>query len=250
MKKIIISCLCMALLFTGCQSTKEKQTSSVQNGTDKYSTQIFAMDTVMDISVYDKNDSILKEASDLVTDLDHKLSTTNTDSEIYQLNQNGTAHLSKTTSSLLERALEFCTKTDGALDLSIYPIVKAWGFTTDSYRVPSEDEIHSLLNYVDYSKIQFSSKEHFVSLPDQMQIDLGSVAKGYTGDKLIELFKKNGITSALLNLGGNVQVLGSKPDGSPWNVGILAKVVPHTVPPERQRGGLQSFPESSRIAQV
>ena len=217
LKKLIVTCLCASFLLTGCQ-TSEKET--VSSKTEKYSTQIFAMDTVMDISVYDQDDSVLTEVSDLIKELDHNLSTTNKESEIYKLNQEKQASLSKSTSELLQLGLTFCQKTNGALDLSIYPVVQSWGFTTDTYRIPSPDEIHTLLENVDYSKILFSSEEQSVSIPEQMEIDLGSVAKGYTGNKIVELLKNHGITSALLNLGGNVQVLGNKPDGSSWNVGI------------------------------
>lgn len=187
---------------------------------DKFSTQIFAMDTVMDISVFAKDDSVLKQAEKLITGLDHSLSTTNSNSEIYKLNQTHTGSLSTDTSELLNYGLQYCKKTNGILDLSIYPVVKSWGFTTGSYRIPTKEEIDFLLKNVDYSQICFSPETHSVSIPENMEIDLGSIAKGFTGDKLIELFKKNEINSALLNLGGNVQVLGSKPDGSPWKVGI------------------------------
>ena len=178
------------------------------------------MDTVMDLSVFARDDSILTEASALISNLDHELSTTDTDSEIYQLNQGGSAVLSETPSILLEHALEFCSKTNGTLDISIYPVVRSWGFTTDSYQVPAPQTIHDLLQNVDYQKINYSSTDHSVSLPKGMEIDLGSVAKGFTGDQLIQLFKDHNISSALLNLGGNVQALGSKPDGSPWRVAV------------------------------
>ena len=212
LKKIISICLCAAFILTGCQSAAKTE--------EKYSTQIFAMDTIMDVSVYDKDDSVLKEVSSLIKQLDQQLSTTSPDSEIYQLNTKKQASLSENTSELLELGLHFCQKTNGALDLSVYPVVKSWGFTTDSYRVPSQEELSALLANVDYSKIQFSSENQSASLDENMEIDLGSIAKGYTGDKIIELLKDHGITSALLNLGGNVQVLGTKPDGSSWNVGI------------------------------
>ena len=120
----------------------------------------------------------------------------------------------------MEQALEICRRTDGALDLSIYPIVRAWGFTTGSYQVPDEAEIQALLPLVDYRKIQYDAATGTVTLPEGMEIDLGSVAKGYAGQLAAQMLREHGVQSALLNLGGNVQTVGAKPDGSPWQIGI------------------------------
>ena len=222
LKKFIFS-LCIGILLTGCQTESapsQEPEAQVQSSFDKYSTQIFAMDTVMDLSVFAENDDVLEDAAALVTKLEKQLSTTDEDSEIYHLNKERTVSLSDDTATLTARALDLCAETKGALDLSIYPVVRAWGFTTDSYQVPSEEELHALLPYVDYTQIDFSKEDKTISLPEHMEIDLGSIAKGFTGDKLVELFREQGITSALLNLGGNVQALGSKPDGTPWKIGI------------------------------
>ena len=219
MKKLLL-CLSLTLLLCGCGNSKTTSASSKETELDKYSTQVFAMDTVMDISIFAEDDTLLSDASSLVTDLEKKLSTTDKNSEVYNLNETKNAFLSDDSAELLERALEFCSKTEGALDLSIYPVVRAWGFTTDSFQVPSKTEIDTLLANVDYTKIFYSKEDKHVTLPEGMEIDLGSVAKGYTGDKLVEFFKGNGITSALLNLGGNVQALGSKPDGTPWKIAV------------------------------
>ena len=120
----------------------------------------------------------------------------------------------------MEQALEICRRTDGALDLSIYPIVRAWGFTTGSYQVPDEETIQSLLPLVDYTQIQYDAAIGVVTLPEGMEIDLGSVAKGYAGQLVAQMLRNSGVESALLNLGGNVQTVGAKPDGSPWQIGI------------------------------
>ena len=71
---------------------------------------------------------------------------------------------------------------------------------------------------MDYRKV--SLKENQIYLPDGMQIDLGAVAKGYIGDEIIKILKANNISSALINLGGNVQLLGTKPNGDLWNIGL------------------------------
>lgn len=181
--------------------------------------QFFAMDTSIEFNIYG-DASLLKEAQNVLTDLESEVSVTDPDSEIYKINQDGTGTLTGNAGDLMQEALEMCRRTDGALDISVYPIVRAWGFTTEEYQVPEETEIESLLPLVDYTKIQYDTATGTVSIPKGMTIDLGSIAKGCGGQLAAQLLREKGVTSALLNLGGNVQAIGSKPDGSPWQVGI------------------------------
>ena len=211
MKKYFISAMLSALLFlTGCSA--ESSPEPVQ-GT------FFAMDTVMDFTIYGES-GLIDQSESLIASLESLVSVTDTGSELYAINQTGSGTLTGKASSLMEQALEICRRTDGALDLSIYPIVRAWGFTTGSYQVPDEAEIQALLPLVDYRKIQYDAADGDVTLPVGMKIDLGSVAKGYAGQLVAQMLREHGVQSALLNLGGNVQTVGAKPDGSPWQIGI------------------------------
>jgi len=179
----------------------------------------FAMDTVMTLRLYQGGEEdLLDRAQERVEELEALLSVTGPDSEIYVLNHSGEAALSPETGPLLSAALELCARTDGALDISTYPVLRTWGFTTGEYAVPSEDAIAGLLPLVDYTRVTVDGNR--ASLPQGMEIDLGSVAKGYTGDVLSELLTASGVVSAILDLGGNIQTIGSKPDGSPWRVGV------------------------------
>jgi thiamine biosynthesis lipoprotein len=138
------------------------------------------MDTTIKFSAYgDKK--VLKGAKKVLTDLEKKVSVTDSGSEIYHINQNGSGTLTGDVSDLMQKALQMCTQTDGALDISIYPIVKAWGFTTGDYQVPDESTIQSLLPMVDYTKVEFDKTTGNVTIPSGMTIDLGSIAKGYAG---------------------------------------------------------------------
>lgn len=211
MKKHFISAMLSALLFlTGCSA--ESSPEPVQ-GT------FFAMDTMMDFTIYGES-GLIDQSESLIASLESLVSVTDTGSELYAINQTGSGTLTGKASSLMEQALEICRRTDGALDLSIYPIVRAWGFTTGSYQVPDEAEIQALLPLVDYRKIQYDAADGDVTLPEGMKIDLGSVAKGYAGQLVAQMLREHGVQSALLNLGGNVQTVGAKPDGSPWQIGI------------------------------
>lgn len=177
------------------------------------------MDTVIELTFYGR-EQLLEQAETRTMELESLFSVTDSGSEIYAVNHNRKAALSADTASLLSTRLGLCQRTRGALDLSVYPIVRAWGFTTNNYRVPEKSELSELMEHVDYTQIAFDQTSGSVTLGPQMEIDLGSIAKGYTGNQLIELFRNNGVSSAMLNLGGNVQVLGGKPDGSPWRVAI------------------------------
>ena len=211
MKKYFISAMLSALLFlTGCSA--ESSPEPVQ-GT------FFAMDTVMDFTIYGES-GLIDQSESLIASLESLVSVTDTGSELYAINQTGSGTLTGKASSLMEQALEICRRTDGALDLSIYPIVRAWGFTTGSYQIPDEETIQSLLPLVDYAQIQYDAATGVVTLPEGMEIDLGSVAKGYAGQLAAQMLREHGVQSALLNLGGNVQTVGTKPDGSPWQIGI------------------------------
>ena len=179
----------------------------------------FAMDTVMTLRLYEGGDeNTLDQAEARVRELEAQWSVTEENSEICALNRGGRAELSPETAELLGAALDMCRRTDGALDISTYPVLRAWGFTTGEYSVPGGEAIAALLPLVDYGRVALEAGA--AALPPGMEIDLGSVAKGYTGDALAALLKQGGAASALLDLGGNIQAVGSKPDGSPWRVAI------------------------------
>lgn len=202
--------LSAAFLLTGCSGAPAQEPESAT---------FFAMDTAMDFTVYG-DAALLDEAETLIGSLEEQVSVTDEHSDIYAIDHTGSGSLSGNAAELMEQALELCRRTGGALDISVYPIVRAWGFTTGSYQIPDEETIQSLLPLVDYTQIQCDAATGVVTLPEGMEIDLGSVAKGYAGQLAAQMLRNSGVESALLNLGGNVQTVGAKPDGSPWQIGI------------------------------
>lgn len=221
MKKCVPILLLLVLLICGCSKSTQNSTSEPVSNT------FFAMDTTMDFRIYGDK-SLLQDAQNVITDLEKKVSVTDSDSEIYKINETGSGTLTGNADTLMQTALDMCRRTDGALDISIYPIVKAWGFTTGNYQVPDENTIQSLLSHVDYTQIQYDESTGNVTIPEGMTIDLGSIAKGYAGELAAQTLRDKGVTSALLNLGGNVQTIGSKPDGSSWTIGIKDPKNPDT----------------------
>ena len=219
MKKFITPIAILLLALCGCSSSSASSAGTANNSAQ--TREFFAMDTFMSVKAYGvTSDSVLEEAESEILRLEKLLSVTSTESDIYKINSNsGTAvEVSDDTATLIKSANDISAKTNGASDISIYPVLKEWGFTTGKYNVPNDNTLQNLLTKVDYTKIQV--EDNTVTIPEGYAIDLGSIAKGYTGDKLIELLKENGVNSALVNLGGNVQTLGTKPDGSKWSVAI------------------------------
>lgn len=205
--------LALSLLLSGCGA-------AVPTAPAKESSRsFFAMDTYMSLRADGAEEALLDEAVAWVEDLESKISTTREDSEVFALNRDGVGRLSQEPAALLRRALALCEQTGGALDVTVYPVVRAWGFTTGAYRVPEAAELETLLRSVDYRRVTLT-EDGQVRLSPGMELDLGSVAKGYVGDRLCALLRAGGVESALLDLGGNVQALGGKPEGGDWRVGV------------------------------
>ncbi len=178
----------------------------------------FAMDTVMTVTVPGGSEALLSACEDEVRRLEALFSVTDESSEIARLNAEGRAVLSDETAALLGGALDAAALTDGALDVTLYPVVRAWGFTTGDYRVPDDGELAALLALVGWQQVTLEDGE--ASLPPGVMVDLGSVAKGFASDRLAALLRGSGVTSALIDLGGNIYCLGAKRNGSAWRIGV------------------------------
>ena len=211
-KQTIIIILILALLFSFVSC------SLLPSDPSPVSSSFFAMDTIMDLKIYSDSDKLIGEIEAMVRELENKYSTTNESGYIYNINNEGFSDTDAEANEIFKRAFELCEMTDGALDISILPLVEEWGFTSKEYKVPSKDRITDILKNVDFRRITITEKG--VSVEAGMKIDLGSVLKGYTSSKIIDFLHSKGIKSAIINLGGNVHALGRKPDGSLWNVGI------------------------------
>ena len=147
MKRYFILILAAALCLSGC-GKQEKEASA----------QIFAMDTVMEIAAFGPQaEEAVSETESQIQELEKQLSRTLPDSDVSRINRNGTTPttgIAAGTWALLEAALEYRDATDGAFDITIAPVMDAWGFTGDSFRVPEQAELDALLKYVNSDEIQ------------------------------------------------------------------------------------------------
>ena len=219
-KKYITGILLIAISFL-CACGRADTVSEKQEA-KKAEKEIFAMDTIMKLTIYGENaEKALTQAENLITLYDNIFSVTNPESDVSKINnaKGNIVTVSEETYDLVQKSLEISEQTEGLFDISIYPLVKLWGFTTEHHKVPDEDDIQLATQKVNYKNIELLP-ENQIRIGEDMEIDFGAVAKGYLSQQIIELLKEQGISSAIVSLGGNVQALGKKEDGKFFVVGI------------------------------
>lgn len=214
MKRFLSVCLLLSLFLSACSAAdREKNESS--------SIYLTSMDTVMQLTAYGANrEAALQKAQAEIERLDDLLSTGKEESDVSHLNRDGSADLSRDTAFLLDQALQLYKDTQGLFDATVYPLVKLWGFYDKNYHVPTGSELESAMALMGSDRISFDLSTGHTVLDAGQSIDLGGIGKGYTSQRVTDILKENGIQSAMVSLGGNVQCLGTKPDGSSWNIGI------------------------------
>lgn len=174
----------------------------------------------MSVYAYGNNSKIaVKKVEKEINRLDSLLSVQNKKSEIFKINKNKSLSPSGEVLKIIKRSKKISKITNNAFDITIEPLTRAWGFCNGAdNRVPDKREIKSILKNVGAKNIIIDNGK--INLNKNASIDLGAIAKGYASYKADKILSDNKITSALISLGGNVRAVGSKPDGSPWIVGI------------------------------
>ena len=202
MKKSICMCLVILLLMTSlpaCRAPSQPVTR-----------EIFAMDTIMTITVYGKEAEKAADAAvEELNRLDHLWSVGRADSEVSRINREGAGTISPETEEVVSLGLRLFEETDGALDITIYPLMELWGFTGEKQQVPEEAKIRQTLEKVDAGSLVL--EDHALTLGDGQGIDLGAIGKGYASTRVMEVIQSYNIQGAILSLGGNVQCGGKKP---------------------------------------
>lgn len=184
----------------------------------------FLLDTVVSIKLYESDDEkLLDEAFDIIAAYEAVLSRHIPGSDVTRVNENAgnAVKISLDTRDVLISALAYASQTEGAFDPTIGPLVDLWGIGGESERVPGTDEIHEVLQLVDYRGVSMEQDEESIMLElEGMKLDLGGVAKGWIADEVESLLREGGARHILINLGGNVRVSGGKPGGDPFRIGM------------------------------
>lgn len=211
---IISSCM---FILSGCAVSQEPISRSG-----------FYFDTVIKITVYDSGkEDCLDGCMELAEKYEKLLSATVEGSDIWNINHSngGPVVVSDDTITLLETAITYCDMTDGRIDLTIEAVSELWDFhgeksdDVSADRVPDLESIKSRLSHVDYHNLLIDGNTVMLNDPEAC-ISLGFIAKGFIADKIKEYLLSQNVKSAIINLGGNLLAVGSKPDGTSFQFGI------------------------------
>ncbi|HMM06912.1 MAG TPA: FAD:protein FMN transferase [Clostridiales bacterium] len=197
-------------LLSGCGRTNHEKVTA--NG--------FYLDTFIDITAYDVKQEVVDDALHQIAVYENLLSKTIEGSDVWNINHaNGQpVEVSDHTRNVIKASKAVSEASDGAFDITIAPCVALWDFKSDTPSLPDQEKLADAAKLTDYTKIKMEGNT--VTLPAGMQIELGSIAKGYITDEIAAYCRSRGVKQGMLNFGGNVVVIGSRPDGQPWRVGI------------------------------
>ena len=201
------------LLLSGCSGLPRERSQT-------YTDTLF--DTVISVQIFDSVDEdVLKGCENLCKKYDSMFSTKIEDSEISRINSAGgnPVEVSKETIKLIKKGIYYSEMSDGVFDITIAPVSNLWDFKAETPLVPSPEAIAEAVSHVNYENIII--RDNTVKLTDpHAGIDLGAIAKGYIADRIKDYLEEEGVRHAMINLGGNVLAMGSKLDGSDYNIGI------------------------------
>ncbi len=193
-----------------------------------YSQQQMVMGVVNEISIIHSNatqaEKILQESFKLLKKLDHLMSHYKQESEISRLNREAytvPVKVSKHTFDLIEIAYENYLDSGGAFDISVFPLMKLWGFYEGNPRLPSEEDVSQTLLKVGMDSLQMNAgSQSIIYLKEDLEIELGSLAKGYACDKIVGLLKSQKVKSAFVNVGGSIRAFGKNLENKNWQAQI------------------------------
>lgn len=217
MKRIsftLIACISFLYMLSGCKSSSAEMASRTE----------FYFDTIITVSIENTNSNssaFLNQCFNICEQMEDTFSRTKEGSELYNVNhrKDNTVTVSDEMACLISEGLKYYELSDGAFDITIAPVLELWDFKSDDAAVPDEESIQEAAAKVDASKIHLDSNQLTFENSD-IQIDLGALVKGYAADRLKEYLKRQSVSSGMINLGGNVLTIGTKPNGDQWNVGV------------------------------
>ncbi len=214
---LILGLCILALLSAGC--APEAKAAAMKEKSE------FIFGTLVSLKLYEPvDDAVFQAVFDDLRDVDNRMTVKGIASELIAVNQaagKAPVTVSEDTYHVIDVAKQYAEASQGAFDITVYPIVSLWNIGTDQARVPSPAEIEAGLKNIGYEDLVLdpAARSVFLKRPG-MGLDLGGIAKGYAADRTAQKLKSMGIERGIINLGGNIIALGSKADGSPWKIGI------------------------------
>ncbi len=213
------SIFCFLALFSLTACTK------TQNNAEPISRMDFLIGTTCSVKIYDSKDaSILDACFDRIKQIEKEVSVNEDGTEVDKINENAGIQkvpVSDDTYFLIKRAMYYAALSDGSFDVTVGPVTSLWHIGFDDARVPSKEEIDAQLKYIGYKNVVLDDASKTVFLTEKnMKLDLGGIAKGFVADEVVKVLKSHGVKKAIVDLGGNIVVVGNNPNNSPWSIGV------------------------------
>lgn len=215
-KNLFLSLLCL-FFFTSC--------SFINPPSKPLSRTEFILGTTVTLSLHDhQSEQLLDKAFNRITELENTLSVNKVGTLIDTINDaagKSAVQVDPDTFNVIQKGLAYSALTDGYFDITVGPIVKLWHIGFPDARVPSKEEIQEKLPLINYHNVILDASQQTVFLKESgMMLDLGGIGKGYAADEICSLLKSEGVTRAIIDLGGNLYMLGDKSQDTPWTVGV------------------------------
>jgi thiamine biosynthesis lipoprotein len=188
----------------------------------------FLLDTFVEMTVAAVNEQDARDAmADAYAEMrrvEALLSKYRSDSQIAKINQfvgdDQFVPVDPEVRDILQRSLQYSVMTGGLFDITIGSLIDLWGIGTEHERIPDDSELKHILPFIDYRNVEIQADQGVRLRYQEVKLDLGGIAKGYSVDRGIEVLQSRNISSALLNAGGDIRCIGMKPDGTPWRIGV------------------------------
>lgn len=219
-KQIGISLMLLMLIIAGCSKNADSSSDASSLISNPYSETEFLLGTVITIKVYDKDkESALDKVFDRIEVLEQQMTANEAGSEVAEINEQAgkdPVEVSEDVWQVIKQGKDYSELAEGSFDIAVGPLTSLWNIGMDDARKPLQEEIDDILPLIDYEKIELDEAEQSVMLTESsMRLDLGAIAKGYIADEVIELLEEEGVTTAVVDLGGNIYVMGNQTSGDP-----------------------------------
>lgn len=225
LKKLVCILAIITTLFTIAGCTDNKSNQVVQQ---KYVSKTdFYLDTVVDIKIYNPNNKsaeVIDKAMKRIGALEKILSIHIEGSDLWNIKKNAgikPVEVSKETMEVMKASLRYSEYTNGLFDITTGPLVDLWAINPPNGYVPTEEELQTSLSKINYNNMIIDEENNTILLKDEGMIaNLGAIAKGYIADEVKEILVENDVKNAIINLGGNVLLVGGRADNSGFKIGV------------------------------
>lgn len=228
-EKRIILALGLILLavfgFIGCAQEEPTSTVETPSKLAYIEDHAFQLDTIITIKLYGEEDfGLMEDSFSRIDELEKTLSVHLEDSDLAKVRDEAGISAVKVqaeTIEVMEAALSYAELSQGRFDPTAGPLIDLWSIDPPEGHVATEEELAEIQPLIDYQKVVVDGEAGTIHLQDEKMIaNLGAIAKGYIADKVKEQLVESGVSSGIINLGGNVLLIGGKPDGTDFRIGV------------------------------